>query len=523
MLVAHAIDVDLAAHDRAGLLHTCLAYVGVVAFGWLATLGARIALEIAAQRAMLDLKQQLFDHLVDHDVAFHDEVPSGSLIGRIQGDIEALRILFVEVVLSLPADLALMVGMLVVLLWQAGSLAWPVVAMMPAQLVLFWLFRRIAPPLFVRQRAAVSRMTATLTDTIRSLPALRALDRHRWARDRAVERIGASYAADITSGWQPMWYFNAIQAVRAVATTAMIVYGSIRIAHGAATVGLLVMGLAYLRQLFAPLMRLSNHLATLERARASAVRLADLLDRRPTLVDAPGAVDWPGVRSGVALTDVTFRYTADAPVLRGVTIEVPAGARVGIVGPTGSGKSTIVDLVLRFRDPDGGAVTVDGVDLRSIRVSALRDRTALVLQDVRLLPGTVLDNLGCAPEAARAALDSLGAELPLDRRVDDDSLSRGERQLVTFARAVVRDPDLLVLDEATSAVDPVTEAVVQRALDRLMSGRTVLVIAHRLETVRRCDRIYVLSAGAVVEHGTHAELVARNGVYAELVRLQAAA
>ena len=220
---------------------------------------------------------------------------------------------------------------------------------------------------------------------------------------------------------------------------------------------------------------------------------------------------------------MAFSYVDGVPVLKGVDLSVPAGARVGIVGATGSGKSTIVDLVLRFRDPDRGRVTIDGIDVRELSVADLRRRTALVLQDVRLLPGTVLDNLGGDPVRARAALDALGVPLALDAPVEEGALSRGERQLLTFARALARDPDLLVLDEATSAIDPETEDRVQRALDTLAEGRAVMIVAHRLETVRRCDRIYVLREGVVAESGTHAELVARGGLYATLVRLQDAA
>jgi ATP-binding cassette subfamily B protein len=270
-------------------------------------------------------------------------------------------------------------------------------------------------------------------------------------------------------------------------------------------------------------MRLSNQLATLERARASAVRVSELLDERPRVQDPADPVPWPGLRRGLALEGVTFGYVDGVRVLSDVDLRIPAGAKVGIVGPTGAGKSTVLDLLLRFRDPTIGRVTVDGVDLREVALADVRRRTGLVLQDVRLLPGTVLENLGDDPVAARRALDALGVELPLDRVVDDSSLSRGERQLLTFARALVGDPDLLVLDEATSAIDPRTEARVQEALERLMVGRTVVIVAHRLETVRACDRIYVLQAGAVREQGTHDELVARGGAYAALVRLQAAA
>jgi ABC-type multidrug transport system fused ATPase/permease subunit len=220
---------------------------------------------------------------------------------------------------------------------------------------------------------------------------------------------------------------------------------------------------------------------------------------------------------------VSFAYDAGVPVLRDLDLAIPAGAKVGVVGATGSGKSTLVDLVLRFRDPDAGRITVDGVDLRDVALDEVRQRTALVLQEVRLLPATVRENLGGDPVAARAALDALGLDWDLDRVVDERTLSRGERQLLTFARALVGDPELLVLDEATSAIDPATEHAVQVALERLVRGRTVLVVAHRLDTVRTCDFLCVMAHGRLVEQGTHDELVQRGGVYAALVRVQEAA
>ncbi|MEQ1570970.1 MAG: ABC transporter ATP-binding protein [Myxococcota bacterium] len=521
--LAEAIDRDLATGDADGLGARAASYAGAVAVALLATLGSRVALEIASQRALRRLKVALFDHLVEHDVALHDQIPSGSLIGRVQGDVEALRILFVEVLFALPADAVLVVGMLAVTEARAHAVAGPVFAVLPAWLVLFGLFRWVAPPYFQRQRVAVSALTGALADAVRGLPALRALGRHHWVAARLRDSAEDARRADLLAQFQPIWYFNGAQLVRSVAIAALLVWGGARLADGTATVGVLVMGLSYLRQLFQPLLRLSNHLATLERARASATRIVDLLDTPRRVADAARPVPWPGLRQALRFEQVGFAYTPGTEVLCALDLTVPAGTRVGVIGATGSGKSTVVDLALRFRDPVSGRITVDGVDLRSIDRASLRAHTALVLQEVRLLPGTVLENLGGDPTLAKKALDAIGSTFPLERVIDERALSRGERQLLTFARALVGDPELLVLDEATSAVDPTTEREVQRALDQLMSGRTVLVIAHRLHTVRGCDTLYVLDRGRVVEHGPPATLLAAGGAYARLVREQGAA
>jgi ATP-binding cassette subfamily B protein len=519
-LVAQAIDIDLAAGDRQGLIRRCAQYLAVLIGAGIATWLARVALEVAAQRALLRLKQALFDHLVQHDLQLHERTASGSLVGRLQGDIGALRVLLVEVVFALPADAVLVVGMLTVLLVTAPRVAWPVAGVVPIYAGLLWLFRTVAAPAFLTHRKATSRLTGVLAESVGVLGAMRALGRHLWLQERAAVSIGAAYDAEWWSRFQPTWFFNAALLVRSCGIVGVLAWGGLAVASGEATVGALVMALAYLRQLFSPLMRLSHQLSTLEQARAAARRLDALFDEERTLIDPVEPVAWPGLRDELRFEGVDFAYVEGTPVLQQVDLRFRAGSTIGLVGATGAGKSTVVDLLLRFRDPTSGRVTIDGTDLRDIALSQLRDRSGLVLQDVRLLPGTVLDNLGGDAASARRALDRLGLDLPLEQAVHEARLSRGERQLLTFARALVDDPELLVLDEATSAIDPATEARVQAALETLLEGRTAIVVAHRLDTVRRCDAIVVLHQGRVREVGTHDALLASGGLYADLVALQ---
>jgi ABC-type multidrug transport system fused ATPase/permease subunit len=521
-IVANAIDRGISGGDEALLLRFATAWLATVLAQMVVTYLSRIGIERVAQGAMLRLKEQLFDHLVGHDQAFHDQHTSGRLLTRVQGDTQALQVLFAEVVLSTPADVALVVGMFAMLLAKSPHLAAIVFVVAPPWALAFWLFRKYSPPLFIAERETRARLTGFLTEHVRAMPTLQRFDREAWVRKRAAELNDEVVDREVAQGFSTVVFFNGVFMIRSLGFALVLWGGSWLVSRELLTVGGVVMGLGYVRQMFNPLMRLSHNLSTIERARAAASRIGDILDSPRTIRDPERPVPWPGIRRAVRIEGVRFAYTEGTEILKGVDLEIPAGARVAVVGATGSGKSTLVNLLLRFRDPNEGRVTVDGVDLRELAVADLRGHVGLVLQDVHLFEGTVLENLGGDPEKARKALDRLGIGLPLDAEIapDGKNVSRGERQLLTFARALVNDPDLLVLDEATSAIDPATEARVQAALEALQAGRTTFIVAHRLATVVGCDRIYVMADGQVVEWGTHAELLARRGPYAALYQLQ---
>jgi ABC-type multidrug transport system fused ATPase/permease subunit len=521
-IVARAIDEDIAAGDREGLLGKALLYVGVLLANVVVAYASKMAVEITAQRAMYRLKNGLFDHLVDHDLAMHDKQSSGRLITRVQGDTEALRVLFSEVILQAPADLLLFTGMFAILSAKAPDVLLIVFGVVPPYVALFLLFRRISPPRFLRVRKVRSQMTGFFAEVLRAMPVLQGFGRAGWVVGRSDELNREVARTEAIAHLQPVWYMNAVVFIQRLGIVALLWVGAGRVADGVLTIGALIMALGYMRQMFDPLMRLSWQLTTIERARAAAARIAELLDTERRVADPPEPIAWPGLRTALRLEDVRFHYSPGTEVLRGLSIDVPAGSHVGVVGATGAGKSTVLNLLMRFADPTGGRLTVDGVDLRDLALHDLRGHVGLVLQDVHLFAGSLLDNLGGDRELAQRALDTLALPMPLDTVIGDGggNLSRGERQLLTFARALVGDPELLVLDEATSAIDPATEARVQAALERLQEGRTTVTVAHRLATVRDCDCIYVLAAGEVAERGTHDELVAAGGLYAALQVLQ---
>lgn len=524
-LVARALDVDVAARDADGLARTAGLYaLAVLGAGGL-TWAARVGIERVAQDVMRAVKERLFAHLLDHDLALHDTLPAGRLISRVQGDTEALRTLLSEVVLQAGPDALLFLGLLGVLAYEAPEMAALVAATLPLYALLLVWFRRLSPPRFLLAREMAARLSGFLAEHLRALPLLRAYGRVDWMLARAERLAEEKFEADYRAGLTMVWFFNTLFAVRALAYAAILWVGALAVSRGTLTLGVLLMALDYLRKMFEPFIRLQFHIVTLEKARAGEKRIRELLARTPTIRAPADPVPWPGLRDAIRIEDAHLAYVPGTPVLRGLSLAIPAGRHVALVGATGSGKSTLVQLLFRFRDPDAGRVTIDGVDVRALDPGVLRAHVGLVLQAVHVLPGTVAENLGVDdPTAARLLAEvGLDARLRPDTRVGEggEALSRGEAQLLCFARAVATDPEVLVLDEATAAMDPATEARIQ-ALLAARPGRTQVTVAHRLRTIVDADLIYVLDRGVLVEQGTHAELCALGGRYAALWRAQLA-
>lgn len=514
-LLGQAIDA------RLPLLPAAAAYLGAVATSAAATWFARVWIERVAQAAMLRVKERLFAHVMGHDLSLHDELGAGRLISRVNGDVESMRLLLSEAVLQAPADVGLAIGLLVILGATAPTMAVVAAASLPLYAGLLWWYRRSAPEKLVASREIAARVTGFYAEHVRALPLLRAFGRIPWLEARGAALSADKARVDVGAGMTGVHFFNALFGVRSLTLAGMVWVGAGQVSAGLMSVGVLMVALDYARKLFEPFIRLQFHLATLERARAGAVRVSELLGRERVVRAPPEPTPWPGL-TALTVEDVTFAYRPGVPVLRGVSLTLRPGRRVALVGPTGGGKSTLVQLVLRFVDPAEGRVCVDGVDVRRLDPAELRRHVGLVAQGVHLLPGTVAENLGVGAEQAAALLErvGLGGRLAPDDRIGEGgrALSRGEAQLVCVARALAGEPELLVLDEATAAMDPDTEARVTE----LVRGRGVLAVAHRLRLVADYDEIHVVADGRIAESGDHASLLARGGVYAGLWRAQLA-
>jgi len=534
LLIMRAIDVDLAQRDPPGLQRTVLTYLGIQIAYLILSYLLRNWLEWVGQHLMARLRQAVFDHLLALPLAYHDKNTPGQLMTRVESDTQALRLLFTTTGVMLLGDLALFVGMFAAMIWVSPRLTLITAFLLPSLIGLTLYFQRQTHPKFVEARKLNARIAGRLTEFLQGLPVLQAFARRRWAIGDFLALNREKFVVQFGGERLIVLWFNLIYLLQTLTLCLILGLGGYWALAGVVTVGTLALFMEYVRRFFQPIMRLSEQLASIQRALASAERLYLLLQEKIPIADPADPAAWPGLKREVRFEHVWFRYSEDGDwILRDVSFTLPAGESWALVGPTGSGKTTIVSLLQRFYDPQQGRILIDNVDLRQLRQRDLRKHLGLVLQDIYLFPGDLTANLdlegGLSPERIEATAQATFAdrfirELPGGYRAElgerGANLSVGQRQLLSFTRALLRDPQLLILDEATSAVDPATEALLTEATRRLLAGRTALVIAHRLATIRYCQRILVLQHGQLVEQGTHAELLAAGGLYRALHHLQ---
>jgi ATP-binding cassette subfamily B multidrug efflux pump len=548
LVLRRIIDVDipgaLKSGALSGILRSGFLYLGVFLVGAGASYTQIVVIARMGLETIARLKQDTFDHVLRLGVDYFDRNPPGRLMARVEADAERLQMLFSEVALLLLRSLILLGGTFTVMLLADARITLAVLGLTIPFFLGALLFVRHMRGRWARVRKLYTKLSTFVSEYVQAVPILQVYGRRPWAMRKLGRRNQERYRTEVGTEFlnYTFWSFFGTLEILAVM---LILYVGFRGRFGETmTLGTLVLFVEYSRRLFWPLAEFAEQLNFVQKAFASADRVFGILETPSRVPDRPGAAgriprDW----KELTFEDVSFVYPEgdeDEPdpaklrALDGVSFQIRRGERLALVGPSGGGKTTITNLLLRFYQPTSGRITLDGVDIREYTQKAWRAKIGLVLQDIHLFPGTVAENLrvfsdGIPDAVLEHSVRVIGAEDVIERldgrlgapvAEGGQNLSMGERQLLCFSRAVVRDPELLILDEATSSVDPATERRIQNSLARMLEGRTSLIVAHRLSTVRAADRILVLQRGRLVQEGTHPELLRQKGLYRVLYDLQ---
>ncbi|MBN1434878.1 ABC transporter ATP-binding protein [Candidatus Fermentibacterales bacterium] len=520
---------DMVGIARLALLAGLLILIGLAAgYGHVVTLG------IAGQRSMYDLRTSLFRHIQRLSLSFFDRNPVGRLVTRVTNDIEALNEMFTAVLVNLVKDLLLVFGTIVILFLLNAELALASLVVVPVFAAASVFFRKKARGAYREVRRLLASLNSRLAEDLSGIKVIQVFRKEAARRDEYRETNLEYFSANmrqlvIFGVFRPI-----VMIIAHTGIAIVLVYGGFGVIGGALTLGALVAFLSYVRQMFQPISDMSEKYNIMQGAMAAAERIFGIVDTAPVIVE-PASPESPpgGVRGEVEFRNVCFSYVPGKPVLRNVSFSVRPGRSVALVGPTGAGKTSIISLLCRFYDPDSGEILLDGIDLRELRTDTLRRSIAIVLQDAFIFSRSIEENVRLgkrlsSEEVARASdmvqasgfverLPSGFSEVMAERGA---TLSTGQKQLICFARALAHDPRVLILDEATSSVDPSTEKLIQEAIRTLMRGRTSIVVAHRLSTIQSADEILVIDDGRILERGNHQELLASRGIYYNLYLLQ---
>jgi ABC-type multidrug transport system fused ATPase/permease subunit len=530
-LVKIAIDQNISDGDLPGLLRTALTIGAAFVLLYLATSSERYLLSWVSQKVLANLRARLFRHLQALPIGYHDTHIVGVTVSRLINDVAEINELLSQGVITLIGDMLVLAGILVVMVGMSPRLALLTFTVLPLMVLATYLFSRQARRAFRETRSRVAAVVGNLAEDLSGVRAIQAFAQEDTSQQRFQEVNVANRDTYINAMSLSFVFLPSIEFLGMLATAIVLGFGGLAVVRGQVTLGVLVAFLSYVTRFFQPIQELSRLYTTLQSAMAGGEAVLNVLDTPPDVADQPGAMEMPPIAGQVELDHVFFRYRANTPeVLQDIHFTIQPGKTVALVGPTGAGKTSIANLVARFYEVSAGAVRIDGHDVCQVTQASLHRQVSLVPQDPFLFSRSIAENIRFGrPQASDAEVESAAqmanahgfiAALPegYQTRILEGgvNLSVGQRQLLSIARAVLADPRILILDEATANIDTVTETLIQEALSKLLKGRTAIIIAHRLSTIREADCIYVVDQGRIVEQGRHEDLLVQQGLYAEL-------
>jgi len=524
------INDSLALQERLnGLWSIAIFFAVLMCINFVADFFQVVILEYTGQNIMHNLRQDLFRHLLRLDLSFFDRSPVGRLVTRLTNDIQNMYEMFTSVIVTVFNDFVQLFGIAVLLLYMNWKLALAMLVLLPVIVGNTMLFSRLARNAFRDIRIQVARLNAFLQEILSGMNIVQLFGRQKAAAEK-FGRINNEYLHRTIYQITIFGIFMPLIEVLSTTAVAMIIwYGGGRVLHGKLTLGELAAFLAYMRLFFQPIRELSQKYSIVQSAMASAERIFDLLDTRPHLLENMDGRSEEKIKGDIVFDRVSFRYKHDQPVLEDLSFQVRRGETYAVVGATGSGKSTIINLLERFYDPDSGRILLDGIDLKRFDTGWLRKQIGLVMQDVFIIPATLAENIFLDQEIdqqrlhdilEKAQLAEMVERLPERENTEGYQLSAGQKQLLSLARVLAKDPGILILDEATSSIDSSTELLVEKAIENTLSNRTSIVIAHRLSTIARAHRIMVMENGRKVQLGSHEQLMQQNGPYRTMQLVQ---